>query len=154
MGYWNDPERTAERFRPAPGRDTAICTAETSVWSGDIVVRDEEGFLYFVGRRDEMIKTSGYRVSPAEIEEVVYGTGMVGDAVALGVDDERLGQHILLAVSPANGSDLDGEALLAQLRKVLPLYMVPKHVVVRPSLPRSPNGKFDRNLLRTELVAS
>jgi acyl-CoA ligase (AMP-forming) (exosortase A-associated) len=154
MGYWNDPERTAERFRPAPGRDAAICTGETSVWSGDIVVRDEEGFLYFVGRRDEMIKTSGYRVSPAEIEEVVYGTGMVGDAVALGVDDERLGQHILLAVSPANGSELDGEALLAQLRKVLPLYMVPKHVVVRPSLPRSPNGKFDRNLLRTELVPS
>jgi acyl-CoA ligase (AMP-forming) (exosortase A-associated) len=154
MGYWNDPERTAERFRPVPGRDPAICTGETSVWSGDIVVRDEEGFLYFVGRRDEMIKTSGYRVSPAEVEEVVYGTGMVGDAVALGIDDERLGQHILLAVSPANGSDLDGDALLAQLRKVLPLYMVPKHVVVRPSLPRSPNGKFDRTLLRTERVVS
>jgi acyl-CoA ligase (AMP-forming) (exosortase A-associated) len=154
MGYWNDPERTAERFKPAPGRDPAIPTIEMSVWSGDIVVRDEEGFLYFVGRRDEMIKTSGYRVSPAEIEEVVYGTGMVGDAVALGVDDDRLGQHVLLAVSPANGAGLDPDELLAQLRRELPLYMVPKQVVVRPSLPRSPNGKFDRTLLRSELVAS
>jgi acyl-CoA ligase (AMP-forming) (exosortase A-associated) len=151
MGYWNDPERTAERFKPAPGRDGAICTAETAVFSGDLVRRDEEGFLYFVGRKDEMIKTSGYRVSPTEIEEVAYGTGLVGDAVALGVDDERLGQHILLAVSPANGH-VEPDALLAVLRRELPRYMVPKHVVVQPSLPRSPNGKFDRNLLRQELA--
>jgi acyl-CoA ligase (AMP-forming) (exosortase A-associated) len=153
MGYWNDPERTAERFRPAPGRDAAVCTTETAVWSGDVVVADEEGFLYFVGRRDEMIKTSGYRVSPAEIEEVAYATGLVGDAVALGVEDPRLGQHVLLAVSPANGNGLDPDSLLTELRRELPLYMVPKHVVIRPALPRSPNGKFDRNLLREELAA-
>ena len=88
MGYWNDPERTAERFRPVPGRESG-CAPELAVWSGDTVVRDEEGFLYFVGRKDEMIKTSGYRVSPTEIEEVVYETGLVRDAVALGVDDAR-----------------------------------------------------------------
>ena len=152
MGYWNDAERTAERFKPAPGRDGAICTTETAVFSGDLVRRDEEGFLYFVGRKDEMIKTSGYRVSPTEIEEVAYSTGLVGDAVALGVDDERLGQHIVLAVSPANGH-VDPEKLLEALRRELPRYMVPKHVVVRPSLPRSPNNKFDRNLLRQELAA-
>jgi acyl-CoA ligase (AMP-forming) (exosortase A-associated) len=153
LGYWNDPERTAERFKTAPGRDGAICTAELAVWSGDAVVRDEDGFLYFVGRKDEMIKTSGYRVSPTEIEEVVYNTGLVGDAVALGVDDPQLGQRIVLAVSPANGH-LDPEALLAELKHELPLYMVPKRVVVRPSLPRSPNNKFDRNLLRQELASS
>jgi acyl-CoA ligase (AMP-forming) (exosortase A-associated) len=152
MGYWNDPERTAERFRPAPSRHGAICTTETAVFSGDLVRRDEEGFLYFVGRKDEMIKTSGYRVSPTEIEEVAYGTGLVGDAVALGIDDERLGQHIVLAVSPANGH-VEPDELLAVLRRELPRYMVPKHVVVRPSLPRSPNNKFDRNLLRQELAA-
>jgi acyl-CoA synthetase (AMP-forming)/AMP-acid ligase II len=151
MGYWNDAERTAERFKPAPNRDRAICTGETAVFSGDLVRRDEEGFLYFVGRKDEMIKTSGYRVSPTEIEEVVYGTGLVGDAVALGVDDERLGQHVLLAVSPANGH-VDTDELLTVLRRQLPRYMVPKNVVVRPSLPRSPNNKFDRNLLRQELA--
>jgi acyl-CoA ligase (AMP-forming) (exosortase A-associated) len=151
MGYWNDPERTAERFRPVPSREGALCSAETAVFSGDLVKRDEEGFLYFVSRKDEMIKTSGYRVSPTEIEEVAYGTGLVGDAVALGVDDERLGQHIVLAVSPANGR-LEPDEVLAELRRQLPVYMVPKQVVVRPSLPRSPNNKFDRNLLRQELA--
>jgi acyl-CoA synthetase (AMP-forming)/AMP-acid ligase II len=153
MGYWNDPERTAERFRPAPARDGAIRTGETAVFSGDLVKRDEEGFLYFISRKDEMIKTSGYRVSPTEIEEVAHSTGLVGDAVAVGVDDERLGQHIVLAVSPANGR-LHPDELLAELRQQLPPYMVPRHVLVRPSLPRSPNGKFDRSLLRRELAPS
>jgi len=152
LGYWNDPERTAARFRPAPGRDGAVCATETAVFSGDLVKRDADGFLYFVGRRDEMIKTSGYRVSPTEVEEVAHATGLVGDAVALGVDDERLGQRIVLAASPANGR-LDPDELLAELRRRLPLFMVPKRVVARPSLPRSPNGKLDRSLLRRELAA-
>ena len=151
LGYWNDAERTAERFKPAPCRDAGICNAELAVWSGDLVKTDEEGFLYFVGRNDEMIKTSGYRVSPSEIEEVAYSTGKVSDAVALGVEDPQLGQHIVLTASAANGA-LDADQLLADLRQELPLYMVPKRVVVRPSLPRSPNNKFDRNLLRQELT--
>ena len=154
LGYWNDAERTAERFRPAPGREAGLCTTELAVWSGDVVVADEDGFLYFVSRRDEMIKTSGYRVSPTEIEEVVYSTGLVRDAVALGFDDPKLGQHIVLAVSPANGHELLPDKLLAELKQQLPLYMVPKHIVVRPSLPRSPNDKFDRNLLRQELASA
>ncbi len=152
MGYWNDPERTAARFRPAPGRPDGIMTSELAVWSGDIVKADEDGFLYFVGRNDEMIKTSGYRVSPTEIEEVVYSTGLVRDAVALGVDDPRLGQRIVLVVSAASG-ELDREQLLAALKQQLPLYMVPSDVVVRTELPRSPNNKFDRNMLRQEFAA-
>ncbi len=153
MGYWNDPERTAERFRPAPAREPGLCLEELAVWSGDVVVRDEEGFLYFVGRKDEMIKTSGYRVSPSEIEEVAYDTGLVRDAVALGVDDAKLGQHVVLVVSPATGTLVDVEALLSEMKKALPLYMLPKRVDVRPEIPRSPNGKFDRALLRKELTA-
>ena len=153
MGYWNDPERTAERFRPAPGRAPGLCTEEMAVWSGDAVIRDEEGFLYFVGRKDEMIKTSGYRVSPSEIEEVAYDTGLVRDAVALGVEDAKLGQHVVLVVSPASGAQVDVDALLSQMGKALPLYMLPKRVEVRPEIPRSPNGKFDRALLRQELTA-
>ena len=152
MGYWNDPERTAERFKPAPGRDYGLGDSELAVWSGDLVVADEDGFLYFVSRKDEMIKTSGYRVSPTEIEEVVYDTGLVGGAVALGVDDQLLGQRIVLVVSPANGNGLTSEMLLDRLRRELPLYMVPKEVVVRSDLPRSPNDKFDRNRLRQELA--
>jgi acyl-CoA ligase (AMP-forming) (exosortase A-associated) len=153
LGYWNDPERTAERFKPAPGRDGALCTPEMAVYSGDIVVADDEGFLYFVSRKDEMIKTSGYRVSPTEIEEAVYDTGLVRDAVALGVDDERIGQRIALVVSPPEGGELDADALRGVLAKQLPTYMVPREITVRGDLPRSPNGKFDRALLRSQLAA-
>jgi acyl-CoA synthetase (AMP-forming)/AMP-acid ligase II len=124
-----------------------------AVWSGDAVVRDDEGFLYFVGRKDEMIKTSGYRVSPSEIEEVAYDTGLVRDAVALGVEDTKLGQHVVLVASPASGGTLDVDLLLARMKKALPLYMLPRQVNVRPEIPRSPNGKFDRALLREELTA-
>lgn len=151
MGYWNDPERTAERFRPAPGREGELLP-EIAVWSGDIVTRDEEGYLFFVGRNDEMIKTSGYRVSPAEIEEVAYGTGLVRDAVALGIDDAKLGHHIALVASAPRGDELDQTALLRELKRQLPTYMVPRTIVVRTEIPRSPNGKFDRNLLRQELA--
>jgi acyl-CoA ligase (AMP-forming) (exosortase A-associated) len=154
LGYWNDPERTAERFRPAPSRDRGVPTSDVAVWSGDVVKADEEGFLYFVSRKDEMIKTSGYRVSPTEVEEVVYDTGLVRDAVALGIDDPALGQHIALVVSPANGSELDCDALLAALKQELPLYMLPRRIAVRRQLPRSPNDKFDRNRLRQELMSS
>lgn len=150
LGYWNDPKRTSERFRPMPSREGALLT-EMAVWSGDIVKRDDEGFLYFVGRNDEMIKTSGYRVSPTEVEEAAYDTGLVGDAVAFGVEDERLGQHIVMVVSPAGKDGLDPSTLIAEMRKSLPLYMLPKVILIRPELPRSPNGKFDRNLLRQEL---
>ena len=153
LGYWNDPERTAERFRPAPQRETGNCADEMAVWSGDVVVQDEEGFLYFLGRKDDMIKTSGYRVSPSEIEEAVYDTGLVRDVVALGVEDPALGQHIALVVSPVDEAEIDVDALLSQLRTSLPAYMLPKRVDVKPEIPRSPNGKFDRGLLREELKA-
>jgi acyl-CoA ligase (AMP-forming) (exosortase A-associated) len=152
LGYWGDPERTAERFKPAPARQPGLCIPEMSVWSGDVVVRDNEGFLYFRGRRDEMIKTSGYRVSPAEVEEVVYGTGLVRDAVALGLDHEKLGQCIVLLVSPLQGKTIDATVLLAEMKKQLPNYMLPERIIVRSELPRSPNGKFDRNLLKQEIA--
>ena len=150
VGYWNDPARTAERFRPAPGHEASWRTAELAVWSGDTVVADEDGFLYFIGRRDDMIKTSGYRVSPTEIEEVAYDTGLVRDAVALGLEDARLGQRIVLVASPAT-PEFDPSALLAAMKRELPLYMVPAEVVVRDRISTSPNGKFDRVLLRQEL---
>ncbi len=153
MGYWNDPERTAERFRPAPVTEPGLCATDIAVWSGDAVVRDEDGFLYFVGRNDEMIKTSGYRVSPTEIEEVAYETGLIRDAVALGLPDATLGQHVLLIVSPPPGGEVEAASLLAAMKKVLPAYMMPRRVEVRAEIPRSPNGKFDRAGLRSELTA-
>jgi acyl-CoA ligase (AMP-forming) (exosortase A-associated) len=152
LGYWNDPEKTAERFKPAPGRASGLIMPEIAVWSGDTVRMDEEGFLYFISRRDEMIKTSGYRVSPTEIEEVVYATGLVGEAAALGVAHPVLGQAIVVVATPRGGAQLEGEQLLAQCRLRLPAFMVPAHVAVRAgSLPRNPNGKIDRKRMAEEM---
>ncbi|SDI33553.1 acyl-CoA ligase (AMP-forming), exosortase A-associated [Actinokineospora alba] len=151
LGYWNDPRRTAERFRPCPtggASNPGLHSTEIAVWSGDTAYRDEDGFLYFVGRTDDMIKTSGYRVSPTEIEEAAYATGLVGEAVAFGVPDERLGQHVVLVVG---GGSCDTETLLKSLEKDLPKYMLPRRVEVLGELPRSGNGKFDRNELRRRL---
>ncbi len=107
MGYWNDPEKTAERFKPlpshAPGRQSGLVLPELAVFSGDTVRRDEEGFLYFIGRRDEMIKTSGYRVSPTEIEEILYATRLVGECAAFGVEHDTLGQSITVIATPPQG---------------------------------------------------
>jgi acyl-CoA ligase (AMP-forming) (exosortase A-associated) len=153
MGYWNDAARTAERFKPVPDALGGLCLTEHAVYSGDIVVRDGEGFLYFVGRSDEMIKTLGYRVSPTEVEEAAYDTGLVQDAVALGVADDRDGQRILLVATGTNAGTLNPDALLARLRQCLPSYMVPAAILVRREIPRGPNGKFDRVRLRRELAA-
>lgn len=147
-GYWNDPGRTAERFKPAP---PASNYGGTAVWSGDRVRRDAEGLLYFVGREDGMIKTSGNRVSPTEVEEAAIASGLVAEAVALGVPDPRLGEAIALVVRP----DRRGEEaeLRAFLKRELPNFMQPGPILWRDDLPRSPNGKLDRVALKTELMA-
>lgn len=154
LGYWNDRDKTAERFRPAPGRPQELPITEMAVWSGDTVKMDADGYLYFIGRKDEMIKTSGYRVSPTEVEEEAYATGLVRDAVAVGVPHERLGQAIVLVASAPAGIADDTEALVNALRRRLPRHMVPVAVDWRDSLPRSANGKFDRARLRRELSVS
>ena len=154
QGYWNDPEKTAERYKLLPGRDAGLQLPEYAVFSGDNVRRDAEGFLYFVGRRDEMIKTSGYRVSPTEVEEILYATRLVGECAAFGIDHATLGQAIHVVATPPEGrDDVDLVALTAQCRIHMPAYMVPAAVEVRPGpLPRNPNGKIDRKLLATQWV--
>lgn len=152
LGYWNDPERTAERFRPAPCQETGIPLPEIAVWSGDTVRMDNEGFLYFIGRKDDMIKTSGYRVSPTEVEEVLYASGHISHAAALGIPHPTLGQAIVAVVTPLGpGKGVDIDALLAECKTHLPGFMVPVHVQVQQDLPRNPNGKIDRKHLSTEL---
>jgi acyl-CoA ligase (AMP-forming) (exosortase A-associated) len=147
LGYWNDKEKTAERFKPAPGQPSGLVNPELAVWSGDTVRLDEEGFIYFIGRRDEMIKTSGYRVSPTEIEEVIYATGLVGEVAAFGVKHPKLGDAIVVV---ATGTADAAAALKAECQKRLPVYMVPTHIeIVADPLPRNPNGKIDRKALAT-----
>lgn len=151
LGYWNDTDKTALRFKLAPGQPAGLRIPEMAVWSGDTVRQDEDGFLYFVGRRDEMIKTSGYRISPTEIEEVVFATGAVADAAAVGVPHPTLGQAIVIVATAAAGREADAAAILDSCRKELPAFMVPARIEWRESLPRNPNGKYDRPRLAAEL---
>jgi len=154
LGYWNDPARTAQRFRPAPGQEPGLPLPELAVWSGDTVRRDADGFLYFIGRSDDMIKVSGYRVSPTEIESVLYATGLVAEAAAFGIDHPQLGQAIAVIAVPVDETT-DAAALLAECKRRLPAYMVPARVDLRAApLPRNPNGKIDRNLLRLTLQSN
>ena len=145
QGYWRDAERTATRFRPAP-----VFSREggTAVWSGDTVVADEGGLLRFVGRDDEMIKTSGNRVSPQEIEEAVTSGGEAAEAVAVGVADDRLGQAVVVV---ARGDAAAEAGLMDRLRRELPGYMLPARIVWRDTLPRNANGKIDRAAIAAAL---
>jgi acyl-coenzyme A synthetase/AMP-(fatty) acid ligase len=113
---------------------------------------DEDGYLYFISRNDDMLKSSGYRISPAEIEDVLYSSKLVREAVALGLDDEALGQRIV-AVVVAEHASLDTQALLNHCRNALPAYMLPQQIHVVASLPLNPNGKVDRPRLRAEITA-
>ena len=159
QGYWNDAEKTAERYKLLPpgvaGRDAALQLPEYAVFSGDNVRQDAEGFLYFIGRRDEMIKTSGYRVSPTEVEELLYASRRVGECVAFGVEHATLGQTIqVIATPPADVPELDIAGLLAECRACMPAYMVPTGIEPAAGpLPRNPNGKIDRKLLCGEWLA-
>jgi acyl-CoA synthetase (AMP-forming)/AMP-acid ligase II len=141
LGYWNDPKRSAERFRPFP-QPAAGLAGEAAVWSGDLVVRDEEGFLFFVGRRDEMIKSSGYRISPTEVESVLFQYPQIAEAAVFGAPDEALGQRIVALVVSRDGP-LDERGLAAHCGRSLASYMMPE-IVRFPELPRLSNGKLDR----------
>ena len=158
QGYWNDAAKTAERYKPLPvgvgGREAGLQLPEYAVFSGDTVRKDAEGFLYFIGRRDEMMKTSGYRVSPTEVEEVLYSTKLVGECAAFGVDHAALGQAIqVIATPPEGAAAVDVAALLAACKARMPAYMVPHGVDgVAGPLPRNPNGKIDRKRLATEWI--
>lgn len=145
-GYWQDAERTARRFRPAPdwARSDGL-----AVWSGDTVVQDADGLFYFVGRDDEMIKSSGNRISPNEIEQAVLAGGETSEAVAIGVPDARLGQAIVVV---ARGDGSVEAALRARLRRVLPSFQQPLHYVWMANLPRNANGKLDRAALKREMT--
>ena len=145
-GYWRDPQRTAERFRPAPPQSSY---GGTAVWSGDRVVRDADGLLYFAGRHDAMIKSAGNRISPQEIEEAALATGLAREAAALGVPDQRLGQAVALVV---RGDPADEPALRAALKRELPNYMQPQQLRWVAAMPLGPNGKLDRAALLRDLA--
>jgi acyl-CoA synthetase (AMP-forming)/AMP-acid ligase II len=142
QGYWNAPEETARRYRPGRYR------GETLLYSGDLFRRDEEGYLYFVARKDDMIKTKGERVSPKEIESALCELEGVAEAAVIGVPDEIFGQAIKAFVVQKKGAGLVDKDVLSYCTKSLEPFMVPKYVEFIESFPKSPSGKIDKKELK------
>ena len=150
-GYWNDSEATNQRYRPLPPGLAGVAPGELAVWSGDLARTDEDGYLYFVGRADQLIKTSGYRVSATEIEEVVAEVDGVIESAAFGIADAVLGQKIVIAVvnKTSNATDLV-ERIRRHCRMHMPAYMTPADIQIVGQLPRNANGKPDRTALTAD----
>src|SRR5258705_5867495 len=128
LGYWGQPELTAKVLRPHPFLPPELASDEKVCYSGDLVTMDEDGFLYFVGRRDTLIKSSGFRISPTEVEEVLFQSGRLREAAVIGVPDEVLGQAIKAFVVAADGQSPTAEELLEFCATKMPSYMVPKAI--------------------------
>ncbi|MET0249462.1 MAG: AMP-binding protein [Sphingobium sp.] len=142
LGYWNRPEATAEKIRPCPELSHLIGD-EPVVYSGDIVRVDADGDLWFVGRNDALIKSSGFRISPEDVEDLVHRSGMATDVVAFGAADELLGQSVHVAATLLPGATRD--ALMAHCRQAMPAYMVPRAIHIWPEpMPRTASGKLAR----------
>ncbi len=148
LGYWGQPEATTRVLRPNPLALPEIDKPETVCFSGDIVRMDEDGFLYYVGRRDATIKCSGFRISPTEVEEVIMSTGRVREAAAIGIPDDLMGQAVMAIVVPHDGQSVDADGLIGDCAIKMPRYMVPKRVEVVDVLPKTAHGKIDYPTLR------
>jgi long-chain acyl-CoA synthetase len=139
-GYWEAPEATAQRFRPGSLPGERVCH------SGDLFRRDEEGYYYFVGRKDDIIKSRGEKVAPREVENVLHAFSGVVEAAVVGVPDPVLGQAIK-ALVVAEDATLTEKDVLRHCRAHPEDFMVPQSVEFRDSLPRSANGKVRKAAL-------
>lgn len=148
MGYWGRPEDTKRALRPNPLLPEELGDCEKVCYSGDLVKMDEDGFLYFVGRGDAMIKSSGFRISPTEVEEVLTQSGKLQLAAVIGVPDELLGQSIKAFVVPRNGAPNDAQELINFCAEKLPRYMVPASIEFIEEMPKTSSGKVDYPALR------
>jgi len=145
MGYWGKQEATRRAYRTNPVAPPELLDVERVVYSGDLVRRDEEGFLYFIGREDAMIKTQGYRLSPEEVESLLVGSEAVREACAFGVEDPEVGYHVYAVVSLKDGEDESSvETIREYVVKNGPPYMVPREIFVQHELPKTGSGKIDR----------
>ncbi len=148
MGYWGNPAATDRVLKPNPLLPPELGDCERVCYSGDLVKMDEDGFLYYVGRRDTMIKSSGYRISPTEVEEVLFQTGKIRQAAVIGLPDEVLGQSIKAFLVAKNGDPLDCDDILRFCAEKMPRHMVPKSFELLPELPKTSSGKVDYPALR------
>ena len=142
LGYWEMPDETARCLKPGklPG--------EKLLYTGDLFRMDEDGYLYFVARKDDIIKCKGQKVSPKEIENVLYSLDGVLEAAAIGVPDEILSQAVKVYISLEKGSKLTEKNILRYCSQHLENFMVPKYVEIMPSLPKTSTGKISRQELK------
>ena len=140
-GYWNDPAATARRFRPGPLPGERIC------YTDDLFRMDEEGFLYFISRKDDILKCGGEKVSPLEIEKVLYKLEGVIEAAVIGIPDPLQGQAIK-AFIVSNNNDLTSKQVLAHCRAYLEDYMVPRFLEFRDLLPKTTSNKIKKSALK------
>ena len=148
MGYWRDPDSTARVFRPHPLQDFRNGRSELVVFSGDLVTTDEDGYLYYVGRKDMQIKSRGVRVSPEEIERCLYGSNLLAHVVGFSVPRADGENEIVVAVVARDRSTFQVEALQEFWRREMPEYMWPRHVWAAPTFPLTSSGKPDRTAIR------
>jgi len=148
MGYWGHPDLTARVLRPHPFLPPELGEHERVCYSGDLVKMDEDGFLYFVGRRDTLIKSSGFRISPTEVEEVLFQSGKLRGAAVIGVPDEALGQVVKAFVVRKDGESFTEDDLRTFCAAKLPRHMVPVFVEILDELPKTSSGKVDYPALR------
>jgi acyl-CoA synthetase (AMP-forming)/AMP-acid ligase II len=157
-GYWNAPEETAQRFKSISILDKVIepegkLTDEIVVASGDYVYADEEGYIYFVSRKDDMIKTQGFRVNPHEIESVVYANiPEITTCAVFSIPNEEIEEEIVMVYG--SKTELARNEILFELKKHLPNYMLPEQIVYRKTMPlKSLHGKqVDKEMLRREFM--
>lgn len=147
LGYWNKEEATRKAYKIDPFAPEELLEKGSIVYSGDLGRRDEDGYLYLVGRADAMIKSQGYRMSPEEIESLIIGSGVVSEACAFGVPDPDLGQQVIAAVSLKNGGEEQVETIRQYCINNGPPYMVPKEILVQDELPKTGSGKIDRKTI-------
>jgi amino acid adenylation domain-containing protein len=137
-GYWEKPEATAEKLKPGP------VPGEQVLWTGDFCRLDEEGYLYFVGRMDDIIKSRGEKVAPKEVETAIMNIKGVKEAAVIGVPDEILGQAVKAFVVLEQGISFTDKEIMKECQKRLENFMVPKHVVFVPELPKTTTGKIKK----------
>lgn len=154
QGYWKDPAGTAEMLRENPHLHP-VTGARKVLHSGDLVRCDDEGYLWFVGRSDDLIKCSGFRISPGEVEEILCRSGLVDEAVALGKDDEAYGQVVHVVLPGEEGASVDSRTIERHCRQKMPSYMIPRRIHFwGEDFPRTAHGKIDRKIVVETLKGS
>ena len=151
MGYWGHTQLTEQVLRPHPIPQPGGSDPGPVCYSGDLVRKDSEGYLYFVGRRDNQIKSSGFRISPTEVEDVITKMPHISQAAVVGAPDEMLGQHLVAFVIPSERAKIVDSDVIGHCAAMLPRHMVPKRVEIVSSLPGTSSGKVDYPALRQRL---